>query len=68
MAAYPYLCRSALMDVTPGTRKSKGGTGYPSFSTKGSMNPPRQASTWKGSPRRAAHRPMSSMGSTTPWG
>ena len=49
LPAYAYLWRSALIDVTPGTRKSHFGIGRPSFSSHGSTNPPTHASTWSGS-------------------
>ena len=42
---------AADMDVTPGTRKSKGGTAWPSRSAHGSTKPPRHASVWKPIPR-----------------
>ena len=37
-APNPYLCMSADIDVTPGTRKSHKGTEYPSFSTLQNIN------------------------------
>ena len=45
--AYPYLWVSADIEVTPGSRKSKAGMSYPSFSAHGKMKPPRQASVWE---------------------
>ena len=50
LAAKPNLWVSADIDVTPGRRKSKGGTGYPSRAAQGSTNPPRQASVWNPEP------------------
>ncbi|SVC90424.1 uncharacterized protein METZ01_LOCUS343278 [marine metagenome] len=56
------------MDVTPGIRKSKDETLYPSFSAQGRINPPKQASTWKPIPRFSAMAAISSIGSITPCG
>lgn len=47
----PNLWVSTDMLVTPGTEKSKSGTGYPSLRAKGSTKPPRQASEWHSTPR-----------------
>jgi hypothetical protein len=38
--AYPYLCVSSDILLTPGTWKSKSGILYPSFLANGRMNPP----------------------------
>ena len=54
---------SADMDVTPGFRKSNGVILYPSFSTHGSMKPPKHASTWKGRPFSKARVDNSGIGS-----
>ena len=54
MCAMPNLCVSTLMEVTPGTLKSKGGTLSPSLRMKGSTKPPRHASEWQQTPARAA--------------
>ena len=43
--AYPYLCMSVEMLVTPGTVKSKSGTGYPILRIMDRCKPPTQAST-----------------------
>src|SRR6476660_4505820 len=43
--AYPSLCTSIDIDITPGTRKSQGGTVSPFSSMNGRMNPPMHAST-----------------------
>src|SRR3954452_122955 len=43
--AYPYLCVSAEMLVTPGTRKSRLGMSQPSSWPNGRIQPPRQPST-----------------------
>jgi hypothetical protein len=61
------LCRSAEIEVTPGTLRSNGGIGSPSSRRNGSISPPMQASTWHGTPRSAAAPAISSTGSTTPW-
>src|SRR5689334_15246060 len=68
LGAYPYLWTSALISVTPSTRKSQGGTSRPSASMKGSTNPPMHASTWQPMPRSAASAAMSATGSMTPYG
>ena len=52
--------------VTPGTRKSKSGSGSPSFSTNGRKKPPTHESTWKPMSRSAASGASSSIGSTMP--
>ena len=57
MWAMPNLCVSTLMLVTPGTEKSKGGTGWPSLRAKGSTKPPRHASEWQHTPARCATWP-----------
>lgn len=46
----PNLWVSADMEVTPGTRKSKGGTGYSRSAAKGSTKPPKHASEWHSTP------------------
>jgi len=50
------------MLVTPGTVKSKTGGG----SRNGSTQPPKQASTWKRTPRSAQAAAIGPIGSTTP--
>lgn len=45
------------MELTPGTRKSNGSTGYPARSRKGMRKEPRQQSTCKPSPNLIASRP-----------
>ena len=56
------------MLCTPGTRKSHGGIGRPSFSANGRKKPPRHASTWHHTPFFVASAAMSLMGSMTPCG
>lgn len=45
LGAKPNLCVSVEMDVTPGTRKSNGGSLRPSDSAKAMRKEPRQQST-----------------------
>ena len=59
---------SALMEVTPSTRKSQGATVRPSISAKGSTKPPMHASTWQLASLADASAAMAPMSSTTPWG
>ncbi len=54
------------MLVTPGTRKSHGGTSCPRRSAHGSTQPPMHASTWNRRPRRSVSAAIASTGSITP--
>ena len=60
------MCRSTDKLVTPGTDRSKSGTGSPSARKYGSTQPPMHASTWHRTPRAAAAAAMGTTGSTTP--
>ena len=66
--AYPSLWMSALIVVTPSTRKSHGGTSRPISSANGSTKPPMQASTWQLAPTVPASAAIAGMSSTTPCG
>ena len=64
----PYLWVSALIEVTPGRRKSNTGTGYPRSSPHARMNPPRHPSTCSRVSRSTARSESSAIGSTRPCG
>ena len=66
--AYAYLCRSTEIEVTPGTDRSNGGTGWPSRRRYGRLQPPKQASTWQRTPAASAAAAMSATGSINPYG
>ena len=59
---------SADIEVTPGSEKSNGGTGYPNRRAHGRMKPPRHASVWKPSPCSRAVSDSASIGSIVPCG
>ena len=65
----PYLCKSAEIEVTPGSRKSNFGVvRIPARSWKATRNPPKQQSTWTGI---LYFKPISdnpSISSHTQWG
>src|SRR5690349_24268020 len=54
------------MLVTPGTEKSNGGRSAPSRRRYGSVQPPKQASTWQRTPAAAAAAAIAGTGSTIP--
>src|SRR5690349_10064260 len=54
------------MLVTPGTEKSNGGRSAPSRRRYGSVQPPKQASTWQRTPAADAAAAIAGTGSTIP--
>jgi len=67
LGAYPYLCTSALMLVTPSTLKSNGlNLAFPYISINGSTYPPMAESTCSGTPYDLQMAAISGTSSTTP--
>ena len=64
--AYPYLCVSAEIEVTPGRVKSNTGMSRPRSRPNGRMNPPRHPSTCSPTPRSSASVERSVIGSIVP--